>query len=55
MASGSLLLGLTEVNDIIQSPAFTNVLSYLDIPKAVYLGIAVFGLITYLAHGRSDA
>lgn len=49
-----LLFVVSEVNGYITDPHFQSILSTIDFPKWATLGIAVFGLITYLAHGRSE-
>jgi hypothetical protein len=53
--SGAGLLALSEVNSYIQDPTFKSYLDMLSVPKSVTIGLALIGIITWLAHGRSDA
>lgn len=54
LGSAAFLGLITETNNILQSPQFTSVIGFMAVPKYVYLGIAVFGFVTFLAHGRSQ-
>jgi hypothetical protein len=40
----------SEVND----PTFKSYLDMIDVPKSIVVGLALFGMVTYIAHGHED-
>lgn len=53
-ASGAGLLTVSEINSYVSDPTFKSYLNEIDIPKSVTVALAVIGLLTWLAHGRSQ-
>jgi hypothetical protein len=54
MVPAGILTFISTVNSYITDPSVKSYLDMVDVPKWLTLGIALFGLITYLAHGRDD-
>jgi hypothetical protein len=54
MGGSAVLLSLGEINKVISDSTFKSYLDQLHVPTTVLTIIAVFGLITWLAHGRED-
>lgn len=46
---------MSEVSSFVSDPTFKSYLDVFDVPKSVTIGLAILGLVTWLAHGRSDA
>lgn len=55
MAGSAVLMGISELNTLVSNETVKDYLNMIDVPKSVLLAIATLGLITWLAHGRSDA
>lgn len=49
---GATLFALGELHSYISDPTFKSYLGELDIPKEITIGLAILGIITWLAHGR---
>lgn len=54
MGGSAALLSADQINKVISDDTFKSYLSQLDMPKGVIIGLAVFGMITFLAHGHGD-
>lgn len=52
--SGAGLLTISEINSYVNNSTFKSYLSELDIPKSVTIALVGIGIITWLAHGRSE-
>lgn len=50
----SLLLVLSYVNDIITDPTFKGYLDVIAVPRSVTIGMTVFSMLVWLAHGRKN-
>lgn len=54
MIGSAFLLSASQIKDTIEQPTFKSYLAQMDVPKSVIVGLALFGLITWLAHGREN-
>lgn len=51
---GGAFLGILDgANYYLQSQQFTSVLSNLHVRPEIYLGLAILGFVTFVAHGRA--
>ena len=53
ISSAALLASLGELHNYLTDSTFKGYLSQLDLPKYVISGLAIAGIVTYLAHGHS--
>lgn len=54
LGSAAILEGMHHVNKVITDPTFHGYLDQLDLPKTIIYGMAIFGMVTFLAHGHDD-
>lgn len=54
IVSGGILASLDQINKWVSDPTFKSYLDQFDLPKSLIIGIAAFGLITYIVHGHGD-
>lgn len=54
IAGGTALGVIANLNGFIQNETFKSYLDVLEVPKMVYVGIAIFGIVALIAHGRSE-
>lgn len=54
MAGAAILGVLGQLHSYISDPTLKSYLGDLDLPKYIISGLAVFGIVTWLAHGRAD-
>jgi hypothetical protein len=53
LSGGSLFAALDSLNYYLQSAQFTSLLSYAQVPKAVYITIAAIGMLVFIAKPRN--
>lgn len=53
--TGAVLYSLSELHIYISDPTFKGYLGDLDVPKEITIGLAVLGIVTWLAHGREES
>lgn len=54
MAGAAILTTLGELHNYVSDPTLKTYLDQMDLPKYVIAGLAMFGIITWLAHGRDS-
>jgi hypothetical protein len=56
MASGALLLSISEINGYVNNPTMKGYLDELDLPKTITIGLIVMGMLVYIAcpHGQDE-
>ncbi len=47
-------MSVDQINKVVSNDTFKSYLDQLDVPKSVMIALAIFGLITYVAHGHGD-
>lgn len=54
LGGSGLLFSMGQINKVVSDPTFKSYLDQLDVPKSVIIGLALFGLVTYVVHGHGD-
>lgn len=54
LGTSATLEGMQHINHTLNDPTFSGYLDKLDLPKTVIYGMAIFGMVTFVAHGHDD-
>lgn len=54
IAGGAALGTISNIGTFVNNETFKSYLQDLEAPKAIYIGIAILGIVTLLAHGREE-
>lgn len=55
LAGSGILASVSELNKAVTDPSIKEYLDRLDLPVSIIIALAVLGIVTYLAHGHTDA